>query len=88
MEDKELRIERMSELLTNDSIRYLYLVSLISSDNIVDVESAEKALENINFLLDNIDDFKVSDEIRAEIREYAVKGLDIVTSDIEEFKKQ
>ena len=50
------RIKRLSEIF-NSELRYFYLGSMISSDNLVDVESCEKAIEKATFIIEHIDDF-------------------------------
>jgi hypothetical protein len=75
------KVINISTMLNNDEIRYLYLVSLISSDNLVDVESCDNSIEHQKFLIDNIDLFNIDDKIRKEVLKYAKKGLLIAKRD-------
>jgi len=80
------RIKRLSEIF-NSEMRYFYLGSMISSDNLVDVESCEKAIEKATFIIEHIDDFVLDDvEDRKQILGYAQNGLEIALQDLEIFK--
>lgn len=82
------RIKRLSEIF-NSELRYFYLGSMISSDNLVDVESCKKAIEKATFIIEHIDDFVLDDvEDRKQILGYAQNALDIALQDLENFKKK
>ena len=72
------KILNINVILNNDNLRYLYMVSLISSDNIIDIASCDKSLESINFILNNIDLFDIDDKVRKEVVKYLKKGLRII----------
>lgn len=86
------KILNINVILNNDNLRYLYMVSLISSDNIIDIASCDKSLESINFILNNIDLFDIDEKIRKEVVKYLKKGLRIIKRDrktfIESLKKE
>lgn len=86
------KILNINVILNNDNLRYLYMVSLISSDNIIDIASCDKSLESINFILNNIDLFDIDEKIRKEVIKYLKKGLRIIKRDrktfIESLKKE
>lgn len=86
------KILNINVILNNDNLRYLYMVSLISSDNIIDIASCDKSLESINFMLNNIDLFVIDDKVRKEVVKYLKKGLRIIKRDrktfIESLKKE
>lgn len=86
------KILNINVILNNDNLRYLYMVSLISSDNIIDIASCNKSLESINFILNNIDLFDIDDKVRKEVVKYLKKGLRIIKRDrktfIESLKKE
>ena len=86
------KILNVNVILNNDNLRYLYMVSLISSDNIIDIASCDKSLESINFILNNIDLFDIDDKVRKEVVKYLKKGLRIIKRDrktfIESLKKE
>lgn len=80
-------ITNFSKLLKNDETRYLVLVFLISSDNIIDIESANYALNQLMRFHKYIDLFDVSEDIKKETIKYVNKGIKIVKRDLKEFKK-
>ena len=79
------KILNINVILNNDNLRYLYMVSLISSDNIIDIASCDKSLESINFILNNIDLFDIDEKIRKEVVKYLKKGLRIIKRDRKTF---
>lgn len=74
-------ILNISVILNNEGLRYLYLVSLISSDNIIDVESCDRSLKAINFIMEHIDLFGLDDKVKKEVTKYLKKGLRIIRRD-------
>jgi len=82
------KIYNVEKILNNDEIRYLFLVSLISSDNSVDEESAKKLMDDLHFLDNNLKYMTLSDEIREEVEKYIIKGKKIINHDIKDFKKE
>ena len=85
-EEKEI-IKRLSDIF-NSEFKYLYFGSLISSDNVVDINSCENAIKNIKFIIEHISEFDIDDDSRTEIHKFMLNGLDIVKQDLEYFKKQ
>ena len=81
------KLHQLEQILTNDQFRYFYLVSLISSDNIIDIESAQTSLDQLNFIKDNIFYLNLSDDIHKETMQYVNKGIRIVKRDLKEFRK-
>lgn len=81
------KIYTFENILNNDDVRYLFLVSLISSDNSVNEKTANILLDKINFLTDNLKYMNISDSIRKETEKYLNKGKKILKKDIKEFKK-
>lgn len=83
--DKLLEFNReilnISVILNNEGLRYLYLVSLISSDNIIDVASCDRSLQAINFIMEHIDLFGLDDKVKKEVTKYLKKGLRIIRRD-------
>lgn len=86
------KILNINVILNNDNLRYLYMVSLISSDNIIDVASCDKSLESIDFILNNIGLFDIDEKVRKEVVKYLKKGLRIIKRDrkafVESLKKE
>lgn len=75
------------ELLCENQLEYLFLVSLISSDNILTLEDAENRLKNIDEAEAALKEANVPEKKKKEIEKYLAKGRRILKGDIEEFKK-
>lgn len=82
------KIQSLEQILKNDELRYLFLVSLISSDNSVDEKSARNLLDKIDFIEKNLKYLNLSDKIKNEIKEHIIKGKGILQNDIKDFKKE
>lgn len=79
--------EIISKVLNSEN-RYLFLVSLISSDNILNKEDAIESLEIVNYINDNIDNFNLTDEIKSEVIKYMDKSKKILDEDIKKFDEE
>lgn len=66
--------------------RYLFMVTLISSDRLLSKEDCINSLNTINFILDNIDLFDLNEALKKEITKFLKDGLKIVKRDLKEFK--
>jgi len=75
------------KILLNDDTRYFYLVSLISADHIVDIESTQAAFDKINFIKDNIFYMNLSDDVHKETMQFVNKGIRILKRELKKFKK-
>jgi len=75
----------LSKIFNDDSLRYLYLVSLISADALILKEEYENALDYMNFIKKYFDliDFK-NDDVKKEVKKYLRKGLRIVKNEYTE----
>lgn len=67
--------------------KYMYLVSMISSDNSYDEKSANESLEELKFLKNNINLLDIDDETYKEVKKYINKGLKIIKRDLKEYKE-
>lgn len=76
----------IEKMLTNVELRYLYLVSLISSDNIYDFETAHKAMEELTFLKQNLHYLNLDDDVLKEVKRYINKGIKIIKNDIKNYQ--
>ena len=76
------------DLICRNKIEYLFLVSLISSDNIKCVKDAERSLEYIDEVEEALKAASISESKKMEFREYIKKGRDILKADIERFKNE
>lgn len=72
--------EIISKILNSEN-RYLFLVSLISSDNILNKEDAVESLKLVNYINDNIDNFDLTGEIKSEVIKYINKAKDILENE-------
>jgi len=82
------RIYNYSMSFKNDACRYLILVSLISSDNLVDKKSCEESIECMTFIQNNIDFITTDIKIREEVLKYMKEGIRIAKRDLKRFEKQ
>ena len=79
-------IKQLELVLSNDAIRYLYLVSLISADTLVNKEACEGSLNVFNLIKDNLHIMNLTDEVKNELIEYIEKGIVIVNSELKRFE--
>lgn len=80
---KELDAKEI-EYILNTGMRYLFLVSLISSDSLNSKEDCEESLYILNLINDNIDKLQVNDI--DSLREFVKNGLEIVNREIENYE--
>ena len=78
-------IKRLELVLSNDAVRYLYLVSLISADTLSSKEACEGSLNVFNLIKDNLHIMNLTDEVKNELIEYIEKGIDIVNKELTRF---
>ena len=81
------KVVTLSEILKHDESRYLYLVCLISSDTLVDVESCDRSIIETKFIIDHIDLLNLDDKVKKEVLKYARKGIRIARMERKEFAK-
>ena len=65
--------------------RYLFLVSLISSHNLINEEACIHSIKTINFILDNIDLFDLKEDLKEEIIKFLENGIKIANRDLKMF---
>ena len=88
LRDDIVYLWHIEKILTNVQLRYLYLASLISSDNIYDFETAEKAMEKITFLKRNLHYLNLDDDVLKEVKRYINKGIRIIKNEINEYQDE
>lgn len=88
LRDDIVNLWHIEKILTNVQLRYLYLASLISSDNIYDFETAEKAMEKITFLKRNLHYLNLDDDVLKEVKRYINKGIRIIKNEINEYQDE
>lgn len=79
--------EIISKVLNSEN-RYFFLASLISSDSILNKEDAIESLEIVNYIINNIDNFNLTDEIKSEVIKYMNKSKKILDKDIKRFDEE
>jgi hypothetical protein len=76
------------DLICRNKIEYIFLVSLISSDNIRSVKDAERSLAYIDEVEEALKTASIAESKKMEFREYIKKGREILHADIERFNKE
>jgi hypothetical protein len=75
------------DIICRNKMEYLFLASLISSDNIRDAKDAERSLAYIDEVEEALEKASIGESKKMEFREYIKKGRDILNADIERFNK-
>ena len=75
------------DLICRNKVEYMFMASLISSDNIRTLEDAEKSLEFLDDVEKAVKESPISKEKKAEFEKYIVKSRSILNGDIERFKE-
>jgi len=75
------------DLICRNKVEYLFLVSLISSDNIRNVKDAERSLAYIDEVEEALKSASIGESKKMEFREYIKKGREILHADIERFNE-
>jgi len=75
------------DLICRNKLEYLFLASLISSDNIKDKKDAERSLKYIDEVEEALENASISESKKMEFKEYIKKGREILNRDIERFNK-
>lgn len=79
---------KIIEEICEGGTEYLFLVSLISSDNILTVEDAENGLKYIEESEKAVKGADIPNEKKEEFYTFLKKGKVILLGDIERFKKK
>ena len=83
----EMTSKIIEEICTN-GLEYLYLASLITSDNILSIEDAEKALEEVEKGENAVKESNLTNEKKEEFYTFFNKARNILNGDIEHFKNE
>ena len=75
------------DIICRNKVEYLFLVSLISSDNIRNVKDAERSLAFIDEVEEALKSASIGESKKMEFREYIKKGREILNADIERFNE-
>lgn len=84
----KLEKETIEKILTDDSIRYLFLVSLISSDSLINESDCIESLNVLDYISENVSEMaSLTDKIRKEVIEFVSVGKEIVNQDLKRIKE-
>lgn len=83
----KLKKETIEKILIDDSIRYLFLVDLISSDSLINESNCIESLEVLDFISTNLSEMNsLTDEIRKEVIKFVSEGKEIINRDLKKMK--
>lgn len=88
VEDKIKKLAELIDEITGNGLEYMFLCSMISSDNIRTIEDAEKSLESIENVEKALPLTVIPNDKKKEFEEYIKKGREILNADIERFKNE
>lgn len=71
-----------------NGVMFFVLVSLISSDTLVDEKSCEKALKHSEEMLEGLEVAEIPEEDRKKYKEYLERGLGIIKRDLKKYKER
>ena len=75
------------EKICESGLEYLFLVSLVSSDNNMTIDECKQNLENYDALEAAVKEANIPEEKKEEFNKYITKGRNILNQDIERFKE-
>jgi len=79
----------VSRLLQDDHLIYLFIGSLMSSDNLIDVESCEKTIEIVNDILEYVETAKgIDEDEKLKLRSNFNNVLEIAERDKKVFENE
>ena len=79
------RILNYNAIFENETTRYMFLVSLISADNLTDEQACDETIEVANFILNHINLFILEDNIKKDIISKMKSAIKIAKRDKKEF---
>ena len=79
------KILSYNAIFENETTRNMFLVSLISSDTLIDEHACDETIEFCNFILSHIDLMILEDDIKKKIIKYLKKGIKIAKRDKKQF---
>ena len=80
------RIYNYSFPVNSEQWRYLFLVTLVSSDTLINAESCKKSIESMTFVKNNIDLITTDEKIKKEVLKYVKDGLKIANRDLKYYE--
>lgn len=82
------RLRKIEIALTNDEVRPTFLATLVMSDTIVDIDTANETLERLTFIKDNLHYMVLEENVNKEVTKYLKDTLKAVRKKLKEFKKK
>jgi len=76
------------EIICKNKMEYLFMASLISSDNIRTIKDAEESLKFISEVEEALKTAQISEDKKKEFEKYIEKGKNILQTDVERFKNE
>lgn len=81
------KFEKIQSILSHDQFRYLYLGSLISSDNIMESkDNCKYSYDSLVYIKENVSNMNLTDELKAEILKFVEDGLLIIEDELNNCK--
>lgn len=78
-------INTLEKIFENEPMRFMFLIELISSDNIVDKKTCQDSIEQLEFIDKNINSMHLTDEVKKQVIECVNNGLNILNNDLINF---
>ena len=82
------RILNYNAIFENETTRCMFLVSLISADNLTDEHACDDTIEISNFILNHIDLMILEEDIKNEVIKYLNDAIKIAERDKKIFLKK
>lgn len=79
------RILAYNYIFENEVSRNMFLVSLISSDTLIDEHACDETIETSNFILDHINLMMLEDEVYKSVIKYMKDAIKIAKRDKKQF---
>lgn len=80
------KLYNYSFAVNSEQWRYLFLVTLVSSDTLINAESCKKSIESMTFVKNNIDLITTDEKIKKEVLKYVKDGLKIANRDLKYYE--
>ena len=82
------RILNYNSIFEHEMTRSMFLVSLISSDSLIDIHACDDTIEISNFILNHIDLMILEEDIKNEVIKYLNNAIKIAERDKKIFLKK
>ena len=75
-------------IFEDESIRNMFLVSLISADTLIDEHACDDTINICNFILTNMDLMMLEEDVKKSVITYLKKGIRIAKRDKKQFNSK